>query len=400
MKYTLKDHIDKSFERLCQNNYLINDLLNGDGNWPGDWEGRALLAFCSLYSCCGKKATAMDEFIKRIDEILNEEGFVGDVFNPDAVNEQQLSGNGWFLSALCEYYKLFGDEKILAIAKNVFNNLFYAALPAYDVYPLDPRTKEDGGVGGHNFEIKNGWILSTDVGCAFIGVDGVSRYYELTKDEKAKEFMEKTADKFLEVDKLKVKAQTHATLTASRAYFRFYKATGDKKYFDIAKDHFELYIKEGMTLNYENFNWFKRKDTWTEPCAVTDSVILAIWFYNETKDESYKTLARRIWFNGLSNSHRDNGGAGPNKCVYEDNPYLSVFMYEAHFCCTMRYPEGLKYIFDNAEMFENGEGEITTDEIGRKFNGDILIVTDEEGKEHLLSDLAFLPNEGKKYTVF
>ena len=94
--------------------------------------------------------------------------------------------------------------------------------PAYDVYPLDPRTKEDGGVGGHNFETKNGWILSTDVGCAFIGVDGVSRYYELTKDEKAKEFMEKTADKFLEVDKLKVKAQTHATLTASRAYFRFY----------------------------------------------------------------------------------------------------------------------------------------------------------------------------------
>ena len=70
MKYTLKDHIEKSFERLSKKDYLINDLLHGDGRWPGDWEGRALLAFCSLYSCCGKKATAMDEFISRIDEMI------------------------------------------------------------------------------------------------------------------------------------------------------------------------------------------------------------------------------------------------------------------------------------------------------------------------------------------
>ena len=55
MKYTLSDHIEKSFERLSKKDYLINDLLNGDGNWPGDWEGRALLAFCSLYSCYGKR---------------------------------------------------------------------------------------------------------------------------------------------------------------------------------------------------------------------------------------------------------------------------------------------------------------------------------------------------------
>ncbi len=400
MKYTINDHIEKSFDRLSKKDYLINDLLNGDGNWPGDWEGRALLAFCCLYKSCGKKATAMDEFISRINEVLNAEGFVGDVFNPDAVNEQQLSGNGWFLSSLCEYYKLFKDEKILSVAKKVFENLFYAALPAYDVYPLEPREKEDGGVGGHNFEKKNGWFLSTDVGCAFIGVDGVSRYYELTKDEKAKKFMEKTADKFCEIDKLKVKAQTHATLTASRAYFRFYKVTGDKKYFDIAKDHFELYVSEGMTYTYENFNWFNRKDTWTEPCAVTDSLILAIWFFEDTKDEYYKTLARRIWFNGLSNCHRDNGGAGPNSCVSELNPYLSIFMYEAQFCCTMRYAEGLKFAYENKELFENGEGEITTDALGRKFSGDCLIVTDEEGCEHLLPDLAFLQNDGKKYKVY
>lgn len=400
MKYTLSDHMEKSFDRLSKKDYLINDLLNGDRNWPGDWEGRALLAFCSLYSCLGKKATAMDEFIARIDEVLNEDGFVGERFNPDAVNEQQLSGNGWFLSSLCEYYKLFGDEKILGIAKKVFTNLFYAALPAYNVYPLEPREKEDGGVGGHNFERKNGWILSTDVGCAFIGVDGVSRYFELTKDEKAKEFMEKTAEKFCEIDKMKVKAQTHATLTASRAYFRFYKATGNKKYFDIAKDHFELYIREGMTYTYENFNWFNRRDTWTEPCAVTDSLILALWFYNETKDEYYKTLSRRIWFNGLSYCHRDNGGAGPNSCVSEINPSLKIFMYEAQFCCTMRYAEGLKFAFENKELFENGEGEIITDELGRKFSGDLLIVTDEEGCEHLLPDLAFMPKDGKIYKVY
>ena len=44
----------------------------------------------------------------------------------------------------------------------------------------------------------------------------------------------------------------------------------------------------------ENYNWFTQKDSWTEPCAVVDSLILALSFYRETGEKEFKTLARRI----------------------------------------------------------------------------------------------------------
>ena len=41
-----------------------------------------------------------------------------------------------------------------------------------------------------------------------------------------------------------------------------------------------------MTATYENYNWFGNghKETWTEPCAVVDSLILALELYRLTKD--------------------------------------------------------------------------------------------------------------------
>ena len=63
-------------------------------------------------------------------------------------------------------------------------------------------------------------------------------------------------------------------------------------------------------------------ETWTEPCAVVDSLILALELYRITKEDRYRVLARRIWFNGLQFCQRPNGGVGPNTCVDKNNPYL------------------------------------------------------------------------------
>ena len=40
-----------------------------------------------------------------------------------------------------------------------------------------------GGVSGHNALKINGWILSSDVGCAFMCVDGLAHYYAQTKEK-------------------------------------------------------------------------------------------------------------------------------------------------------------------------------------------------------------------------
>ena len=190
-----------------------------------------------------------------------------------------------------------------------------------------------------------------------------------------------------------------------------YLATGEKDYLEKAVSVYEFYLKHGMTLTYENFNWFGRKNTWTEPCAVVDSFILAVRFYEITKKREYKTLASRILYNGLSFCHRANGGAGPNACVTKIQPYLSVSMYEAPFCCTMRYCEGLKFarLFekdllrdgndknvaaDNPNNVSVASDDISVDEYGRVFKGDEMLAIDEN---NAFTDAEKILVNGKKY---
>lgn len=397
-------HIEKSFNRLCEAEYQAGHVYRPESySWQGDWEGRAILAYCNLYEITGKKPKDFDEVMRLFPEKINAEGFIGPVFDENEVNEQQIAGHTWVLDGLIEYYKLFKEEKALKWAKDLFYNMYMRVLPHIKDYPLDREKINQGGVSGsHSGAVISGWKLSTDVGCAFHSLDGVSRYYALTKDENAKIYLDTAIKKFLEFDKRAARAQTHTTLTAARGIFTLYKATGDKKYFDIAKDILDLYLEHGMTLTYENYNWFERKDTWTEPCAVVDCFILALNFYQETGEKEYLTLLRRVWFNGLSYCHRINGGAGPNEIVKEDQPYLSINRYEAQFCCTMRYCELLLYVDKNRDLLvRDDDKEITTDQIGRRFKGDMMIVTDvQTGEDVLLCDLAFPENDQKKYKVF
>lgn len=374
----LNEKIDKNYGRLTSPLYQIGQIFQKrEYDWPGDWEGRALLAFCCHYAMRKKEIPCMHEMVKALPLHTNRYLYFGDVFDGVTADEQQLSGHSWYLCGLVEYYKHFKDEFALRAAKSTVENLYLPVAAHYAQYPLE--REKSGGVSGNITGVINNWKLSSDVGCAFMCVDGLSRYYALTGDEKVKALLDVLIGVFTGVDYVKYGFQTHTTLSCARGILTMYKKTGDEKYLAVAKGVLDRYVEKGMTLTYENFNWFGREDTWTEPCAVVDSLLLATDLYKITDGDQYRTLARRIWKNGLSFCQRENGGAGPNSCVTEKQPILKMSMYEAHFCCTMRFAEGLQCAWENAFLTEDSQQTIEKDEKGRYFLGDKLLAQDIDG---------------------
>lgn len=128
-----------------------------------------------------------------------------------------------------------------------------------------------------------------------------------------------------------------------------------------------------MTYTYQKFNWFGKGDTWTEPCAIVDSIMLAVMLYEATKKEEYRTYAVRIYFNGFATLQRPNGGAGTDTTVSESTDELKCDLYEAYFCCTMRLAEGLWFVDKyQSVLYAQTNGFLEKDSCGRYFNGDIL----------------------------
>lgn len=373
-------NIQKSFQRLKKEPYASENLFSPpEYDWPGDWEGRALLAYCRLYSLTGQKIPAMKKIMGMLDEKTNRFGYFGKELDLCAIDEQQLSGHGWFLRGLMAYYELFHSQQAMEHARQIVHNLFLPALANYGSYPI-VREDGNGGVYGNVAGRFGNWQLSTDIGCAFIAIDGLAHYYAVTQDKKLETFLAYAIWQFMNLDKVALNMQTHATLTAARGILKYYEVTKEKEYLAYVKEIFELYTKNGMTGTYENYNWFgdSHEETWTEPCAVVDSLILALELYRITGEDTYRVLARRIWFNGLQFCQRPNGGVGPNTCVNEKNPYLQISFYDAIQCCTMRYPEGLYWYQENKELFHWEDGEPVWED-GRYYINDWLLAQDLSG---------------------
>ena len=364
-----------NYQRLTQTEeYAFENVFQKpEYDWPGDWEGRALLAFMCHYQMHKNKAPCMEEMIRVLPTRTNEKLYFGALFDGKIVDEQQLSGHNWYLRGLVKYAETFDSEFARIAAKSVVENLYLPALNWYRNYPI--KRERNGGVSGSIACVKNGWKLSTDVGCAFMCVDGLAHYYAYTRDARVKALVDEIIQIFFHAEYVKNGFQTHTTLTCARGILRMYLATGEAQYLAQAERVFDDYLRYGMTLTYENFNWFGREDTWTEPCAMVDSLILATQLYQIKKEKAYLTLARRIWLNGLQFCQRPNGGAGPNTCVTKSQPVWKVSLYEAPFCCTMRYAEGLLTYTENQELFAwDNTAAWVTDVQGRTFADDKLIV--------------------------
>lgn len=373
----LNTRIALNFQRLADSTYYqIDEVFTPSTyDWPADKEGRALLAFVSHYKISGKKIACMDEMMEKLPTKLNEKGYLGTT-RTDVIVEQQLSGHSWLLRGLCEYYEQFEDEYALDVIKDITDNLFVRTKGRYVTYPIDRSEKDVGGVSGTEIGCCNNWLLSSDIGCAFMSVDGLSHVYKITKDETVKELLDEMIDVYLSIDKIQLRVQTHCTLTAARGMMRMYSVTAEEKYKNGAREIYDLYVNGGgMTYTYQNLNWWRRPDSWTEPCAVVDSLMLALELYKVTNDETYRKTAARIYHNGFATLQRNNGGAGTDTLVTDGSPwdYLKARSYEAEFCCTMRLAEGLWYINANASLlYAETFGNVTKNANGIYTDGDII----------------------------
>lgn len=343
----LQKRLSQNMNRLEETKYRPDHVFlteKQSGNWPGDTEGRTILGLVMDAQATGRAPRYLDEIIRRVPAHLNDLGYMGTIHR-DSVDEQQLSGNGWMLRGLCEYALWKQDTTLYPMIRRMAENLFLPIEKYVADYPITPasRVKNTGGASGHTAQTLGRWRLSSDIGCVFIGMDGLLQALQLTGDEKLRPVAEQLVRLFLKVDPVGIKAQTHATLTALRGLLRYADLTGDRSVLKDVEQRWEIYKRFGMTENYANYNWFRRYDTWTEPCAIVDAFMVAMQLWQHTGRAGFRNDAELIYYNALCHAQRPNGGFGLDVCPGKarGTDFINAHGDEAHWCCTMRGGEGL-----------------------------------------------------------
>ena len=345
-----------SQSRLHTDPYACKNFIqHSEYSWPGDFEGRTLLAKVSLARTLGTSEDFGDE-LNAIAENANADGYFGAVFDGATMNEQQLSGNSWLMRGLCESYLLNGNRTAEELLRRMTESWLLRLQPFYQKYPIQNEARADGtkgeAIGALYANAVNGWKLSTDTGCAFIALDGITQVAQVLGEKRLYPLIETMIARFLQIDKVGLRCQTHATLSATRGILRYYELTGRREYLAAATEIYALYREHGMTLNYANYNWFERPE-WTEPCAVVDALTIAFSLFRFTEDFRYAEDANRIFWNALKFAQRSNGGFGCDTCLTLENGTLSATnTYEAYWCCTMRGAEGIRVAAQNQYLEE------------------------------------------------
>lgn len=333
----------KNYDRLESEIYHPeNDFgENGNEGWPGDKEGRIILGLTLQAQATHREPRYLKEIIDLIPKYVNERGYIGPVLD-GMLNEQQLSGHGWLLRGLCEYYLWKKDPKVKKHIQNILTNLALPAKGLYKQYPINPeeRKQDVGEASGDTISQVGSWQLSSDTGCAFIFLDGVVQAYSILPSQELKSLIEEMIDRFLQMNIVALKLQTHATLTSLRGLLRYYEVSGSNWILQAVAERYRIYRTVGMTENYENFNWFDRPK-WTEPCAIVDSFMIATQLWHFTGNSIYLEDAHHIFYNGLGHTQRANGGFGLDNCPGPEEDTINVIADEAWWCCTMRGGEGL-----------------------------------------------------------
>ncbi len=360
----------KNFDRLEDDIYYPENVFPlvphpTSAGWPGDKEGRTILALVLDAQAMHRTPKYLLQMIDMIPSKVNTQGYLGPIMK-DSIMEQQLSGHGWFLRALCEYYLWKKDPKVKKYILTIVQNLAYPTMGYHKLYPInsDGRVQNAGGMAGSTQNTVGKWMLSSDIGCDFIFMDGVIQSYELFPSTKTKELVEEMITRFLQMDLEKIQAQTHATLTALRGILRYYNITKQAYLLKEVQKRYDLYRQIGMTENYENFNWFDRP-LWTEPCAIVDSYMVAMQLWQYTQNPSYLEDAQHIYYNAICHTQRANGGFGCDNCPGPVENDLKVHAEEAFWCCTMRGGEGLSRAVSYSYFVSPGNVYITSYNTGK-----------------------------------
>ncbi|MCL1821020.1 MAG: glycoside hydrolase family 127 protein [Oscillospiraceae bacterium] len=350
-----------NFARMEGDWYRPDEVFKADSHgWPGDWEGRVILALTLLEQSVHRTSAYLDEIISMIPAHLNEKGYFGPILPEKTFDEQHFGGHSWMIRALAEYYKYKKQPDTLEILEHMVRNFILPVRGSYAQYPIEP---------GKRFEAKTPWILShlqtktqhhaetSDAGCCFIMIDGATAAYELLPIPELREVIDEMIARYMEMDLEALNIQTHATLSAARGILRLYRLTNDQRYLDMALTRYKLYRSAAWTECYGNFNWFGAP-RWTEPCGIIDSFIVAVSLWQYTGDVSFLNDSHLIYYNALSHGNRINGSFGSDRCCgaveTEDNLFLAPINYETYWCCTMRGGEGFARAIEYCCLADSG----------------------------------------------
>jgi hypothetical protein len=336
----------KNYDRLESDIYTPANVFpekhaGPSEGWPGDYEGRIILGLTLQAQATHREPKYLATLMKMLPQQLNSKGYLGPVMT-DSIAEQQLSGHGWFLRAMCEYYQWKKDPAVKKYISDIIQNLALPTKGYHRVYPIDPATriKHVSEAAGTQQNAIGRWQLSSDIGCDFIFMDGVIQAYSLFPSPELKGLIDEMIGRFLQMDLVAINAQTHATLTGLRGMLRYYEITKDPYLLTEAVKRYKLYRDEATTANFENFNWFERPE-WTEPCAIVDAFMVATQLWQHTANPLYLHDAQLTYYNALAHTQRHNGGFGLDNCPGPVVNTLRVLENEAYWCCTMRGGEGM-----------------------------------------------------------
>lgn len=362
----LHRNFDRLESELYQPPYLFERMIGDE--WPGDTEGRTCLALVLLEGATGRKAKFLESMVAGFDTYTNKEGYFGAIHLPKKIDEQQLASHGWVLRALCEHHLLYEDAFSRSRALTLIEKLALPTAGKHEAYPIEKNEARSAGGEASGSIIEDQafglWRISSDTGCIFIFLDGlIQAHFLFQTGPNVRAIIDEMVARFLEMDFVQVKAQTHATLTALRALLRLEAEDRDPSLLSAVEVRYKAYREQGLTENFENYNWFGRP-LWTEPCAIVDSLLLAFQLWRATGKPCYLEDAQLIYYNGIAATQRSNGGFGCNTCARSDDPILRAHVEEAYWCCTMRGAEGLVQAARSIAYADEGNAYITRPESG------------------------------------
>lgn len=365
--------LDASFRRLMRPDYSPGAVVAESrvSEWPGDVAGRLLLSLCRYtragFPALGRAATLAELMLRE----LHQHGYFGPAAG-EAVDEQQLACHGWVVAGLIQYQAVTGDDRARRAAFRVIDELILPALANLDRYPRErdvapgtggaPGTAEfgigdvapgaGGAIGTATTEI-GGWLLSTDTWCVFLVLNGLVPAFLDSGREDIEAMIRALGEELARLDLVAQRAQLHATLAAARCLSDYALATADKWMLDVAADIYGTYRCHARTLNYATYNWFGRPDSWTEPCAIVDSLAVAHNLRDATGRDDYGLDAVLIHRNALAFAERRDGSFGLDSVATPEHPELTPLHPDARWCCTIRGAIGLLEARERAIRFDS-----------------------------------------------
>ena len=192
--------IDRNFDRLEDEMYRPDSVFHSRLwlEWPGDAQGRIVLGLVCDARASGREPLYLQTILDHYPQFMNADGYFGPEYD-GVLNEQQLSGNGWVLRGLCEYYEWTGNPVALERIRAIVDGLFMKGKGMFKDYPIDPesRRKNLGDAIGEIVYNDAQWVLSSDIGCVFIGMEGLIHAYKLIGGEELKELIDELIARFL-----------------------------------------------------------------------------------------------------------------------------------------------------------------------------------------------------------